>query len=298
MSTTPVYHIPVLVDEVLTYLDPQPGKLYLDATFGGGGHTRAILQREPKCRVLAVDWDLNALQQNEPVLSAEFGERLQCALGNFANLGPVLKRLNITSVDGILADFGTSQHQIKNSAGFSVYQDLPLDMRMSAGFHKLTAAVILNTYDVGRLARLFQVYGEEHQAYKIARAIVAARNRSKLRTTGELAKLIEQVVPVPAHHKRLHPATKVFQALRIYVNQELENIAALLKFAPQVLNQDARLVCISFHSLEDRLVKQALRADQRFEILTPKVVVGTAAEIRANPSARSAKLRAARFHKS
>src|SRR3990167_2865731 len=227
MSEATVYHIPVLVDEVLTYLAPQPGQLYLDVTFGGGGHTRAILTQEPRCKVLALDWDQQALQQNGPRLSAEFGDRFQYALGNFANLGPVLKRLNIHSVDGILADFGTSQYQIKHSAGFSVYQDLPLDMRMSASFHKLTAGVILNTYDVGRLARLFQDYGEERHAYKIARAVVAKRQQHKLRTSGELAKLIEAVVPASAHPKRIHPATKVFQALRIYINQELDNISTL-----------------------------------------------------------------------
>lgn len=298
MSTVPTistYHIPVLTAEVLTYLDPQPHKIYLDVTFGGGGHTRAILEREPNCQVVAIDWDLNSIEKNGPELEAEFGARFSFLWGNFSYLNKLLKKAGIDKVDGILADFGTSQFQIKASAGFSVYNDTPLDMRMSPSFNKITAKHVLNSYDETRLADIFSYLGEERHARKIARAIVAERVKHKFNTTGDLVALIEKVVPAGSGSRKIHRATKVFQALRIYVNQELENIAAFLKAVPTVLNPQGRLVCISFHSLEDRLVKQFLKSDTRFEILTPKVVTAQATELALNHSARSAKLRAGLF---
>ncbi|HLB94325.1 MAG TPA: 16S rRNA (cytosine(1402)-N(4))-methyltransferase RsmH [Candidatus Babeliales bacterium] len=295
LSST-AYHTPVLVQEVLEYLDPQPNKLYLDVTFGGGGHTRAILEREPHCQVVAIDWDLNSIEKNGPELEAEFGDRFSFLWGNFSYLNKLLKKAGIDKVDGILADFGTSQFQIKEAAGFSVYNDTPLDMRMSPSFNKITAKHVLNTYDEQRLADLFMYLGEERHARKIARAIVTERPRHKFRTTGDLVALIEKVVPASSGSRKIHRATKVFQALRIYVNQELENIEAFLKAVPSVLDHQGRLVCISFHSLEDRIVKQFLKSDSRFEILTPKVVTAQAAELAVNHAARSAKLRAGLFN--
>lgn len=288
-------HKAVLTKQVIEYLDPQPGKTYLDVTFGSGGHTRAILEKEPMCKVVAVDWDTRAFDLFSGPLIEEFGGRLTLLWGNFAHLYKTLKKAGIEKVDGILADFGTSQVQISQRAGFSVYKDTPLDMRMSPAHQKMTAAEVLNKSSEEKLRELFFQLGEERNAKAIARAIVNQRQKEKFRTTGQLVDLIERVVPVKGR-SRIHPATKVFQALRIYVNDELNNIQALLSTALTILNPEGRLVCISFHSLEDRLVKQFIAQHKDvLENLTPKVVVAEPDELRINPSARSAKLRAARF---
>ncbi|MFZ5954405.1 MAG: 16S rRNA (cytosine(1402)-N(4))-methyltransferase RsmH [Candidatus Dependentiae bacterium] len=288
-------HKAVLTKQVIEYLDPQPGKTYLDVTFGSGGHTRAILEKEPMCKVVAVDWDTRAFDLFSGPLIEEFGGRLTLLWGNFAHLYKTLKKAGIEKVDGILADFGTSQVQISQRAGFSVYKDTPLDMRMSPAHQKMTAAEVLNKSSEEKLRELFFQLGEERNAKAIARAIVNQRQKEKFRTTGQLVDLIERVVPVKGR-SRIHPATKVFQALRIYVNDELNNIQALLSTALTILNPEGRLVCVSFHSLEDRLVKQFIAQHKDvLENLTPKVVVAEPDELRINPSARSAKLRAARF---
>lgn len=288
-----VYHKPVLVNEVLSYLSPRPGCLYVDATFGGGGHTKAILEAEPMCRVIAFDWDIKAIELNGPPLQELFGDRLTLQWGNFAHITPLLKKLKIARIDGILADFGTSQFQIAQRAGFSFSSDTPLDMRMSPGHYKITAAEVVNKAPEQELATIFYTFGEENQSRKIARAIVSYRKEyGPLRTTGELAKLIQKVIP--PYSRKIHPATKVFQALRIVVNDELNNIKSLLTQAPDILEDSGRLVCISFHSLEDRIVKQFLKAHtDEFTILTKNVVIASAEELSVNPSARSAKLRAA-----
>lgn len=291
------YHRTVLIDEVLEYLNPQPGKVYIDATFGGGGHTRAILLHEPNCSVIAVDWDLQALEKNTPALQEEFGDRFYWIWGNFAQLPHLLKKNNIGAVDGVLVDFGTSQYQITDREGFSFAADTPLDMRMSTAHYKVTAAEIVNNASEKELVVIFQDYGEERHARKIARAICEARDIKKIRTTADLTKIITSVVPFTyiKGRKGIHPATRVFQALRIVVNKELENIKTFLGHTPEILNEDGRVVCISFHSLEDRLVKNYFRDNKDiFEILTPKVVVPTDEEVRVNPSSRSSRLRAAR----
>ncbi len=288
-----VYHKPVLVNEVLTYLSPRPHKVYVDATFGGGGHTRAILEAEPTCRVIAFDWDVKAIELNGPPLQEQFGDRLILQWGNFAHIIPLLKKLKIARVDGILADFGTSQFQITQRAGFSFSADTPLDMRMSPGHYKTTAAEVVNKAPEQELADIFYTLGEEHQSRKIARAIVAYRKEyGPLKTTGQLAELIQKVIP--PYSRKIHPATKVFQALRIFVNDELNNIKSLLTQAPDILEDSGRLVCISFHSLEDRIVKQFFKAHSDvFAILTKHIVIASSEELSRNPSARSAKLRAA-----
>jgi len=287
MNTT--YHKPVLVGEVLQYLDPQPGKIYVDATFGGGGHTRAILEKEPDCEVIAFDWDQNALEKNGVSLQEEFGDRLTLVWGSFAHLIKLLKKEKISKVDGILADFGTSQFQILNLAGFSFNRDSFLDMRMSPAHQKLTAREIINKFPGPKMEAMFFELGEERYSKQIVRAILEARDKYKINTTGQLVDIIQKIVP---KNKKIHPATKVFQALRIYVNDELENIHSFLAAAKQVLNPDGRLVCISFHSLEDRPVKQFFKENREFEILTPKIVTAGDDELKINPSARSAKLRA------
>jgi len=293
------YHISVLVAEVLQYLDPQPHKIYVDATFGGGGHTRAILSKEPTCRVIAIDWDRHAIDTHEEQFKAEFGDRLTIIWGNFAQLSLLLKKQNITKVDGILADFGTSQHHIFAGRGFSFLDDSPLDMRMSPAHHQITAAHILNRASEQELVHIFKEYSQEPHARLIARTIIAQRDKTPFKTTGQLAKLIEQIVP--RHGSHIHPATRVFQALRIAVNHELEAIRGFLHQVPLVLNNNGRLVCISFHALEDGLVKNFLREHRAhtnnlgFVSLTDGPVQAGEQERDDNPSARSAKLRAAIF---
>ncbi len=289
------YHKPVLLNEVLEYLDPKPNKIYLDVTFGGGGHTRAILEKETKCKVIALDWDKNAIEKNGVELLENFPDRLSLIWSNFSNILKILKKEKISGVDGILADFGTSQFQINESAGFSVYKDTLLDMRMSPSHQKITAAEIVNKATQKKLEEIFFEFGEERFSRQIARSIVEARNKEKIKTTGQLAKIVKEAVG--KNYSKIHPATRIFQALRIYVNNELGNIHSFLSASLQALNPDGRLVCISFHSLEDRLVKQFLKdhscVDKKgFKILTQKVVTATPEEIKINPSSRSAKLRA------
>lgn len=289
-------HKSVLTKEVVEYLSPQPGKLYIDVTFGGGGHTRAILQAEPHCKVIGVDWDTKAIELNGPQLKEEFGDRVELVWSNFGHLTQSLKKIKVTKVDGILADFGTSQFQITSAPGFSFSKDTALDMRMSPGHYKKTAYMILRYASEEELIKIFFDYGQERHARKIARAIVATReSKEPVKTTGELARLIESVI---GRTGRIHPATKVFQALRIVVNDELNNIKSLLKQSLSLLNPDGRIVCISFHSLEDVLVKQFFKEhSHEFALLTKKVVVAGSEEVSANPSSRSAKLRAAqRLH--
>lgn len=288
---TETYHKSVLVEEVLTYLHPQPNKTYVDATFGGGGHTRAILNAQPTCKVIALDWDPVAIKTNAPLLKEEFGDRVRVLWGNFIHIKTLLKKEGIEEVDGILADFGTSQHQIFEKEGFSFATNTPLDMRMSTAHFKVTAADVVNNYSEKDLADIIFYYGEDSKSRKIARAIVEARKKQKIQTTQQLVTIIETVSP--RGHRPIHPATKTFQALRIEVNQELKNIQHFLKAAFNLLNPAGRLVCISFHSLEDRIVKNYFKEMQDFgAILTNKPIQATLEEIKQNPSSRSAKLRA------
>ena len=293
-----MFHKTVLVDEVLQYLDPQPGKLYCDVTFGSGGHTKAILDHQQQCKVIALDWDATSIETYAPSLEVIYQERLLLLWGNFANLYRILKKAKINKVDGILADFGTSQMHIKERAGFSFYRDSPLDMRMSPAHQQTTAEQVVNKSSEEKLCELFWQLGQESHAKKIAQAILEARKNKKITTTRELALLIEKVVGSKGRASKIHPATKVFQALRMYVNHELNNIHGFLSSAMQVLNPGGLLLCISFHSLEDRVVKQFFRdkaEEGKLEIVTKKVVIATPEEIAKNPSSRSAKLRVARL---
>ncbi|MBX9831321.1 16S rRNA (cytosine(1402)-N(4))-methyltransferase RsmH [Candidatus Babeliales bacterium] len=291
--STPTTHKSVLVQEVIQYLNPQPGKVYVDATFGGGGHSRAILDHEPQCSVIGIDWDEDSIIRHAPALEEEYGDRLKILWGNFANLHRLLKKEKIDRVDGILADFGTSQYQIFEKEGFSFRVDSPLDMRMSAAHQRLTAADVVNHFNEQALSKILWELGEERGSRKIAHAIIEARKINLFKTSGQLAQLIEKVIPF--HGPRaIHPATKTFQALRIFVNKELENIKLFLPTAVGCLNAGGPLVCISFHSLEDRLVKTFFREkNHQLTTLTPKPVQASEEEIKQNPSSRSAKLRAA-----
>ncbi|KKP35389.1 MAG: Ribosomal RNA small subunit methyltransferase H [candidate division TM6 bacterium GW2011_GWF2_32_72] len=289
------YHKSVLVNEVLEYLKPQPGKTYVDATFGGGGHTRAILEAEPKCKVIAFDWDKVAIETNKPQLEEEFGDRLEVIWGNFAQMYKLLRKEGIFQIDGVLADFGTSQHQIFEQAGFSVHKDTPLDMRMSPSHQRLTAEEVVNKGSLKLLRDIFWKYGEEKNTKRIVDAIIEMREKTRIKTTFQLVKLIESV-SFKSSREKIHPATRVFQALRIYVNDELGNIDSFLKASVKMVRPGGRIVCISFHSLEDRPVKQFFREQEQLGILTvlsKKSVTASEQELEANRSSRSAKLRAA-----
>lgn len=285
------YHIPVLLDEVLHYLAIKDKGVYLDATFGGGGHSRAILEANKTARVIGFDWDTHALDNAEPIL-AEYPERLQLIWGNFSNLYKLAKKHKIPAADGILADFGTSQHQIFHKEGFSFSQDTPLDMRMSNSHFQTTAATVVNYGTEKELCEIFWMYGEERHAKAIVRAIVEHRTKKLFVTTHDLSHLIEKVVGFTKG--KIHPATRVFQALRIFVNKELENITSFLPAAFAALKPGGRLVCISFHSLEDRIVKNFFKEmidTQKGTLIEKKVVTATALELKENNAARSAKLR-------
>lgn len=296
------YHKTVMIDEVLQYLNPQPNGLYCDVTFGSGGHTKAILDSQPECRVVAIDWDATSIETYAPALEEQYGDRLTIVWGNFAQLYRLLQKAHIPKVDGVLADFGTSQMHIKSRAGFSFYRDSPLDMRMSPAHQQVTAEQVVNKSPEDKLCEIFWQLGQETHAKKIVAAIIEARQKKLIQTTRELALIVEKAVGRGVmknkRSAKIHPATKVFQALRIYVNHELNNISGFLSGAMQVLKPDGLLLCISFHSLEDRLVKQFFKEkaeEGKLEIITKHVVVPTAEEIAKNPSARSAKLRVARL---
>lgn len=295
------YHVPVLVDEVLTYLEPKLTGIYVDATFGGGGHTKAILESVPGCKVIGMDWDLTALELNGEPLQEKFADRLELVWGNFTLIDKKLEKAGIGKVDGILADFGTSFHQLTERPGFSFAKDSPLDMRMSPSHQKTTAYAVINKATEADLIYIFKEYGQETKARAIARLIVQERKKRRIKTTKELALLIGRVLG-PKRGKKLDPATKIFQALRIYVNRELENISAFLPAALRMLKPGGRLVCISFHSLEDRIVKQFFKEKSNeyesiFELITPKAVMPSLAEIKINGASRSAKLRAIKVKK-
>jgi 16S rRNA (cytosine1402-N4)-methyltransferase len=293
------YHIPVLVNEVIEILKPQPHAWYLDATFGGGGHTTALLEAEPTCHVVALDWDTHALELNGPALEEKYGDRLTLLWGNFSQADRVLKKAGITEVAGILADFGTSQHQIFERPGFSFASDSPLDMRMSPSHQKHTAADIVNYASEKELKKILYEYGEESKAHALVEEIIGQRKTKKFKTTKDLADTIEKVFGKKRFGK-IHPATKTFQALRIAVNHELDNITSFLHASMNLLVDQGVLACISFHSLEDRIVKDFFRqqvALNRGALLTPKSITADEQEIDRNPSSRSARLRALKYIK-
>ncbi len=295
MENPTFFHKTVMTDEVVDLLKIKPNGVYVDATFGSGGHTRAILEKDPTCTVISLDWDQISLDKYSPALTEQFGKRFIPLFGSFANLWRLLKKISIPRVDGILADFGTSQMQITERPGFSIYRDTPLDMRMSPAHQRITASAIVNRASEEELAHIFFTYGEERYSRKIAQAIVHDRKQEPFRTTKQLAGLIQRIIPRDKKSS-IHPATRVFQALRIQVNRELDNITDFLKQSLEALNDGGRIVCISFHSLEDRLVKQFFKDRQQegmLEVITKKPLAPTEQERMENPSSRSAKVRAA-----
>jgi len=306
-------HLPVLVDEVIEMLAPTPGSLHIDATLGAGGHTERILEAaSPEGRVLGVDADPAAIHRVEVRLRARFGERLVLRQGNFRELATIAPEAGFGAVDGALFDLGLSSYQLADrDRGFGFRAGGPLDMRFDTS-RGVPAAELLASLDAPELTALFRRYGEEPKAGRIARAIVDARRTAPITTAEELAALVERVAPPdPRKRRRIHPATRVFQALRIAVNEELDALQAGLAAALDLLRPGGRLVVLSYHSLEDRIVKRFFQAERRGCICPPQLPVcvcgrnprlrlvtnpsltPTAAEIAANPRARSARLRAA-----
>ena len=282
-------HTPVLLDETMHFLTPGPGGRFIDATLGAGGHTRAILERtEPDGRVLAIDQDESALANARPALSS-FGSRLLLAHGNFKQVSRLAAEHGFLQCDGVLADIGISSMMVDDaSRGFSFMREGPLDMRMDRR-QELTAGHVVNTYSEKELAGILYNYAEERRSRPIARSIVRSR---PLERTTDLVRAIERVTGGP-RHGRIHPATRTFQALRIYVNDELKSLDAFLDASMTVVRTGGRVVVITFHSLEDRIVKQKFRTPAvPGRVLTKKVVTGSDEEVRRNPRARSAKLRA------
>ncbi|MDV3352941.1 16S rRNA (cytosine(1402)-N(4))-methyltransferase RsmH [Leptothoe sp. LEGE 181152] len=283
-SATPFDHQPVLAEEVLTGLAPQPHGYYLDATVGGGGHSRLILETDPTVHLMALDQDPMALEAAQRNL-AEFGDRVTFWHGNFADFEP-----SDEVFDGVLADLGVSSPQLDQpERGFSFRHEGTLDMRMNPN-QPLTAADLVNHSSERELADIFYHYGEERLSRRIARRIV---ERRPFQTTTMLAAEIAASVPGKYRHGRIHPATRVFQSLRIAVNQELDVLEQLIETAPNWLKIGGKLAIISFHSLEDRRVKHGLRNHEQLKVLTKKPITASEAELRHNPRARSAKLRLA-----
>ncbi len=252
-------HTPVMLREVLEALEPRDGGIYVDGTFGAGGYSRAILDAAD-CTLVAVDRDPDAIAGGQAMV-AEFGERLILVPGRFADMSALLDSRSITAVDGVVLDLGVSSMQLDTAErGFSFRFDGPLDMRMggSADEETPSAADVVNTLDEKDLARIIGVYGEERFSRRIARAIVAKRADRPFSRTAELADTVSQQIGVQRHQSRIHPATRTFQALRIHVNGELGQLAQGLCAAEDRLNPGGRLVVVSFHSLEDRIVKRFL----------------------------------------
>jgi 16S rRNA (cytosine1402-N4)-methyltransferase len=308
-ASTDSYHLPVMVEEMLELLRPRPSATFLDGTVGGGGHAAAVLAAcEPGGRLLGLDRDSDALVVAEHRLTPFHGHFLLLQ-ENFSEARNILAKLGWDGVDGVLLDLGFSSLQIEEAErGFSFSRPGPLDMRMDRRESR-RAVDIVNHAGETELRRIFREFGEEPAASALARALVRTRVHAPLTTTTDLVRTIEQVVK-HSPRARLHPATRVFQALRIAVNQELDHVATFLRDGYRLLRPGGRMIILAYHSLEDRLVKEAFRRwaasclcpphlqvcvcgwSPQVRILTPKPLTPTAAEVAANPRARSARLRA------
>tara|TARA_B100001013_G_C24607915_1_gene441856 strand:- start:322 stop:1272 length:951 start_codon:yes stop_codon:yes gene_type:complete len=304
-------HTPVLLDEVTNFLSLNKNHLYLDGTFGDGGHSKAILEKNKNCKVIAIDRDPDVLEIGK-VFKKKYNERFKLILGRISNLEKILNKENITKVNGVLFDLGVSTRQIRDSdRGFSFQKNGPLDMRMEK--KGITAADFLDAQrNVNKLSNIIFSFGEEKKSRKIAKAIIEYKKNKKIKTTKELANIIMSVKRLK--NKKINPCTKTFQAIRIYINNELDEIQKGLIATKNILVKGGRMVVISFHSLEDRIIKDFLykhsgkiynksrylpqetpniNSRPSFKILTKKVVRPKIKEIRSNFYSRSAKLRAA-----
>ena len=287
-------HHSVLLEEVISYLQPRPRGVYVDGNLGLGGHSGRILECSgPDGRVIGFEWDLEALRLAQERLQG-YGERLTVVRRNFATIKESLQELGITEIDGLLLDLGLSSMQLDESGrGFSFKGSEPLDMRMDERLGE-SAADLLNTATLEELADIFYYFGEERQARPIAALVVEERQRGRIATTDALVAIVERAIPRRFRPKNIHVATKAFQGLRIAVNQELHNLEAVLRDGVGLLKPGASFCVISFHSLEDRQVKNIFRDHPELRVVTKKPVLAGAEELRLNPRARSAKLRVAR----
>jgi 16S rRNA (cytosine1402-N4)-methyltransferase len=294
------YHQPALLNQVIEYLKIEPGETYVDATIGGGGHSLAILKKGG--RIFGIDCDQEARDYAQKRLTA-FCQKKACPLNaftivgaNFANLGQILRQYKITNPAGILFDLGTSFHQLQSRGrGFSFEIDQPLDMRMDKNL-KVTAADLISGLSQKELYELFNRLGEEKYSRAIAQAIVFTRTQRPIKSTGQLAALANQIYQKYRVKSKIQPATKIFQALRIAVNDELNNLKQALPQAVDSLRKTGRLVVISFQGLEDRIVKEFFKnqaSKGQLRVLTKKPICPAISEIIKNPRSRSAKLRAA-----
>ena len=282
-------HTPVLLAEAMQFLEPKAGGRFVDATLGAGGHTLALLERTaPDGKVLAIDQDQSALFAARPIVELS-GSRLILVNANFRELASIAAENEFTGCDGVLADIGISSMMVDDaSRGFSFMREGPLDMRMDRA-EQMTAADVVNTYSEKEIADILYTYAEERRSRPIARSIVRSR---PLHSTTDLVRAIERVSGGP-RRGQIHPATRTFQALRIYVNDELKSLEAFLDASMGVVRSSGRVVVIAFHSLEDRIVKQSFRNSAiPGRVLTKKVITATPDEVQRNPRARSAKLRA------
>lgn len=296
-------HIPVLLKETIYYLDPKPNENFIDATIGEGGHTIRILEKnKPKGKMLGIEINRELFEKlrrelKDKIPGAE--ERLVLVNDSYVNLEKIVEDNNFQPVHGILFDLGVCSWHLESSGrGFSYQRDEPLDMRFDPN-QDLTAAEIINFWDITNIEKIFKEFGEEKYARRVALAIKEARKKERIVSTQQLVNLLKQTLPKNYDNQRIHFATRVFQALRIAVNNELENVEKGLVQAIKVLEPKGRIVVISFHSLEDRIVKNFFREQakiNKLEILTKKPIFPSLEEIKANPRSHSAKLRAAQIN--
>lgn len=292
-------HTPVLLNEVLKYLDPQPGSFIIDGTVDGGGHAKEIIKRiAPAGTFFGIDWDKNILTQTEKLLREEIGEKkvsLVFRSGNYANIPSFIAENKLPKADGLLLDLGFSSEQLEGSGrGFSFMKNE--ELLMTYGDDETPVKKILRELPERDLAKIIFAYSGEKYAMRIAKAIKAQEKKKAIETTGELSEIIARSIPANYERGRINPATRTFQALRIYANHELENLKNILGKLQEVLAPQGKIVIISFHSLEDRIVKQEFRELAKkgtFEILTKKPIEAGEEELSRNPRSRSAKLRAA-----
>ncbi len=290
-----VKHYPVLYREILSFFKNIPGKYIVDATLGGGGHSYLFLKNFPDKTVIGIDKDPEAIERASKRLS-EFKDRFIPVKASFKDIDSVLDNLQIKEVSGFLFDLGVSMFQLKTERGFSFQRDEFLDMRMDTSQH-LRAYDVVNTYPKPMLEKILKEYGEEKFYKKIAQGIVEHRKKKPIRTTKELADIIYKIYPPPLRRGKIHPATKTFQAIRIEVNNELEEIKEGINKAISRLEKGGIIAVISFHSLEDRIVKNIFRERKKLkelEILTKKPITPGEEELKENPPSRSAKLRVAK----
>jgi len=291
-------HIPVLQKEVLEYLNPKPNENFIDATIGNAGHTLTILERNiPAGKVLGIDADPEIIKNTKySIQNTVYKNRVILVCDNFANLKEIVKQEKFKSVQGILFDLGMSSWHLEESGrGFSFLKNESLDMRYNPR-NPLTAARIVNYYSSQEIEKILKDYGEERFAKKIAQKIIEIRKIKPIETTSQLAEIVKSATPHWYHRKKIHPATRTFQAIRIAVNDELNNLERALPQTLEILKPGGRLVVISFHSLEDRIIKNFLKEKAKeniLKILTKKPIKPSLGEIKINPRSRSAKLRAA-----